>query len=146
MIRLRRMQPRKGLSSQRSDRPSRESRDASVLEAPRVRSRGGFSGKHRRSGDEQSSRVSPVLGRDGHGRHGFGCWVARVSAGALQPESDSECPLSLRHAVAGASLRKEGGSAHNVHRFSRSRPVRGERTSFGKGSDRRRVVDFGRAS
>lgn len=43
--------------------------------------------------------VSSVMGRDGHGRHGFGCWVARVSAGALQPESDSECPLSLQHAV-----------------------------------------------
>lgn len=50
--------------------------------------------------------VSSVLGRDGCGRHGFGCWVARVSAGALQPESDSECPLSLQHAVAGVSLRK----------------------------------------
>jgi hypothetical protein len=43
--------------------------------------------------------VSRVMGRDGHGRHDFGCWVARVSAGALQPESDSECPLSLQHAV-----------------------------------------------
>jgi len=43
--------------------------------------------------------VSRVMGRDGYGRHGFGCWVARVSAGATQPESDSECPLSLQHAV-----------------------------------------------
>jgi len=50
--------------------------------------------------------VSPVLGRVGCGRHDLGCWVARVSAGALQPESDSECPLSLQHAVAVASLRK----------------------------------------
>jgi hypothetical protein len=33
--------------------------------------------------------VSLVMGRVGSGRRGFGCWVARVSAGALQPESDS---------------------------------------------------------
>jgi len=100
--------------------------------------------------------VSPVLGRVGCGRHDLGCWVARVSAGALQPESDSECPLSLQHAVAVASLRKgrldgspspgETCHAHHAHRFSRSRPVRGERTSLGKGSDRRRVLDLGRTS
>lgn len=93
--------------------------------------------------------VSLVMGRDGYGRHGFGCWVARVSAGAPQPESDSECPLSLQRAV-GRGVAPQGvayGSpspgetyfAHHAHRFSRSRPVRGERTSLGKGSDRRRI-------
>jgi len=32
--------------------------------------------------------ASSALGRDGCGRCGFGSWVARVSAGALLPESD----------------------------------------------------------
>lgn len=60
--------------------------------------------------------VSSVMGRDGHGRHGFGCWVARVSAGALQPESDSECPLSLQHAV-GRGVAPQG-EAHRASRAS----------------------------
>jgi hypothetical protein len=107
------------------DRPSRESRGASVLEAARVHSGGGFSGNHRCSCDEQSSLVSPVLGRDGSGRHGFGCWVARVSAGALQPESDSECPLSLQHAVAGA-LRKERLRAQRASFFRGLAPLAGK--------------------
>jgi hypothetical protein len=51
---------------------------------------------------------SQVVGRGGSGRRGFGCWLARVSAGARQPENDSECPLSLQHAAAEAPfLRKE---------------------------------------
>lgn len=144
-----RMRPRKEPSPQLIDRPSRESRGASVLETARARSDGGFSGNHRCSCDEQSSLVSPVLGRDGSGRHGFGCWVARVSAGALQPESDSECPLSLQHAVGrGFAVPVQRAIAEHewivasrtTHRFSRSRPARGERTSLGKGSDRRRQI------
>lgn len=57
-----------------------------------------------------------VMGRDGHGRHGFGCWVACVSAGAPQPESDSECPLSLQHAVGRGVAPK--GEASRVSRAS----------------------------
>jgi hypothetical protein len=120
-----RMRPRKEPSPQLIDRPSRESRGASVLETARACSDGGFSGNHRCSCDEQSSLVSPVLGRDGSGRHGFGCWVARVSAGALQPESDSECPLSLQHAVAGA-LRKERLRAQRASFFEVSPRLRGK--------------------
>jgi hypothetical protein len=120
-----RMRPRKESSPQLIDRPSRESRGASVLETARACSDGGFSGNHRCSCDEQSSLVSPVLGRDGSGRHGFGCWVARVSAGALQPESDSECPLSLQHAVAGA-LRKERLRAQRASFFRGLAPLAGK--------------------
>jgi len=88
--------------------------------------------------------VSPVMGRVGSGRRGFGCWIARVSAGALQPESDSRVSVVFATCRGPRSRSERGGCfAHHAHRFSRSRPVRGERTSLGKGSDRRRVLDFG---
>lgn len=93
--------------------------------------------------------VSLVMGRGGSGRCGFGCWVARVSAGALQPESDSRVSAVFA-TCRGPKCRSERGdsmvrplrarhASRTAHRFSRSRPVRGERTSFGKGSDRRRI-------
>lgn len=91
--------------------------------------------------------VSLVMGRVGSGRRGFGCWVARVSAGALQPESDSRVSVVFATCREPRSRPERGRCfAHHAHRFSRSRPVRGERTSLGKGSDRRRVRDFGRTS
>lgn len=81
---------------------------------------------------------SQVVGRGGSGRRGFGCWLARVSAGARQPENDKRVSVVFATCRSRGPLRKGRCFAHRVHRLSRSRPARGERTSFGKGSDRRR--------
>jgi len=55
--------------------------------------------------------VSLVMGRVGSGRRDFGCWVARVSAGALQPESDS------RVSVVFATCRSRGLAPQGATRW-----------------------------
>ena len=54
--------------------------------------------------------VSLVMGRGGSGRCGFGCWVARVSAGALQPESDSRVSAVFATCRGPKSRSERGGS------------------------------------
>jgi len=85
--------------TKRFGRPSRESRGASVLEAVRARSGGGFSGNHRCCCNEQSLRLHR-------------CWVVTAMAAATSvagsrvsphvrsnPKTTVECPLSLRRAT-----------------------------------------------
>lgn len=82
--------------------------------------------------------ASLVMGRGGDSRSGFGCWVARVSAGALQPESDSECPLSLQHAV-GRGVAPKG--ATRWFALSGRNMLRASRASFLEVSPRSRGKD-----
>ncbi len=97
---------RKGFSAQPIDRPSRESREASVLEAVRACSGGGFSGNCLCHRDDRSSdcrpwsnvAVSEVMGRCGNSRFDFGCGSHVSPQVRSTPKATVECPLSLQHA------------------------------------------------
>jgi len=82
--------------------------------------------------------VSSVMGRGGYGRSGFGCWVARVSAGALQPESDT------RVSAVFATCREPG--SRSARSDSMVRPLRARHASriariVSRGSPRSRGKD-----
>jgi len=100
--------------------------------------------------------VSLVMGRGGSGRCGFGCWVARVSAGALQPESDSRVSAVFA-TCRGPKCRSERGdsmvrplrarhASRTAHRFLEVSPRSRGKDELRQGQRPATDFDFGRTS
>jgi len=85
---------------------------------------------------------SQVVGRGGSGRRGFGCWLARVSAGARQPENDKRVSVvfatcrSRGFAPQGVALRAPRASSFEVSPRTSGKGRASARAATGDGENR----------